>query len=110
MLKYGEDLPKERHPPRCRDAFHGLPDLVVRRRRARRHAHRERPARQPPGHYLLLFGPYGTEADRPGLRIDAARVVYVIGRCSVMTDGGEVGRVARVVSPDHDRSAEHTSE
>src|SRR2546426_7938537 len=73
MLKYGEDLPKERHPPRRRDAFHGLPDLVVRRRRARRHTHRERPARQPPGHYLLLLGPYGTEADRPGLRIDAAR-------------------------------------
>src|SRR2546422_8466940 len=46
----------------------------------------------------LLFGPYGTEADRPGLRIDAARVFYVIGRCSVMTDGGEV------------RSEEHTSE
>src|SRR2546429_5938476 len=46
--------------------------------------------------YLLLLGPYGTEADRPGLRIDAARVFYVIGRCSVMTDGGEVGRVARV--------------
>src|SRR3989454_12108223 len=87
MLKYGEDLPKERPPPRRRDAFHGLPDLVVRRRRARRHTHRERPARQPPGHYLLLLGPYGTEADRPGLRIDAARVFYVIGRCSVMTDG-----------------------
>src|SRR5438034_4190340 len=110
MLKYGEDLPKERHPPRRGDAFHGLPDLVVRRRRARRHTHRERPARQPPGHYLLLFGPHGTEADRPGLRIDAARVFYVIGRCPVMTDGGEVGGVARVVSPDHDHQVDRLGE
>src|SRR5207244_10989670 len=84
ILKYGEDLPKQRPPPRRRDAFHGLPDLVVGGRCAGRDAHRERPARQPPGHYLLLLGPYGTEADRPGLRIDAARVFYVIGRCPVM--------------------------
>src|SRR5438132_1988857 len=44
ILKYGEDLPKERHPPRRRDAVHGLPDLVVRRGRARRHTQPTRPA------------------------------------------------------------------
>src|SRR5436190_16743180 len=42
--KYGEDLPKQRHPTRRGNAFDGLTDLVVRRRRACRDTHRERPA------------------------------------------------------------------
>jgi len=98
ILKYGEDLPKERHP---RDAAmrSTVSPILCSASTHRGDAHRQGSGAQPPGRHLLPFGPHRAEPDGSNLRIDAARVFNVIGRRPLMTDGGEVGRVARVVSP-----------
>src|SRR2546422_10159419 len=88
--------------PDRHDPLDGLADLVVWRRGAGRHADRDRARREPALALLLMLRAHRSEPYAPGLGVDAARVLDVVGGDLLLADRGQVGRVARVVAADHD--------
>src|SRR6267143_906658 len=92
--------------PDGRDPLDRLTDLVIRRGGSGRHADGDRAFRKPGLTALLALRAHRPEPDAPGRGIDAARVLDVVGGHLLVADRREVGRVARVVAPDHDHEVE----